>query len=861
MSDTHRNSDTIGRRELLQSVATGAVASVALGPLIAAASTIAPGTSAKAVTTFTLLNFASAPSSGRTRFVLLFARGDLPAGTIPQLSDAKGVVSAQFDELSLPWSDGSAKLMVCNVLASDFGSDESRQFMVSAVPGSYGSSAAKHLSDLTSLHDFRVHFANVTQSNDATTAARGSGSFTASLRDFARTPTRVKQYHTGHVCTSWRVWGLAKDDATGQLDQDLKVTFYVSLHINPDGSIADTEHSAKISQDWWDAPNKHRLNYDAVYADGTNIIQSYPGIQHPYHSAWRTLRLDDDPNHAKPFWVRAIPTLVYQPNKKYWVKTGIIPPLDTDFTPMSCSEVGYRSNFVPLSPHDHGRAPGTGGSHPGRGLVPNMDAIRFMDPSPENARRARTNAEAGWGIPYHYKSRALRKRPIDAAPDIADTTIAMKMRPLPPPAYDFSAAGMPAPIDAYTGPCQHNIAQTFVPKTGGNGNWLPDQEASHAISYSFMTYLFEGDRATMECALELATNLNHQQAGVMHGACPIYYYSDAEGGNPLLSVYTKLLKIPPTQYSGLGSSRWVLNFRAIAWDMNIACHAALVCPANDEQCGSMQLFFRHRTTYHAANLPYMAPSQKAQGLWSMWITERYVASPWMMSFIAQAFPYAALAMEDANLTKVVLQCTQYYPISQWEGGTPYRAEDYRELIMFRPNSPYDPAENPFLPRDKVLKMADYRVGADGKTIDVSRSSVPMPFTDGDVLYFSVANEHGDNIPMPQGLTEATPYYATNSNGFTCQVATAPGGAPILITLPDPTKTYAVAYRPQIWSRHAVADPALFPIHCDDYAPMSHAALVATSRVPGNSVTPTLLQQAKAFLEPVNYSKYVAWRFD
>src|SRR6516162_9162043 len=125
MSDTHRNSDTIGRRELLQSVATGAVASVALGPLIAAASTIAPGTSAKAVTTFTLLNFASAPSSGRTRFVLLFARGDLPAGTIPQLSDAKGVVSAQFDELSLPWSDGSAKLMVCNVLASDFGSDES----------------------------------------------------------------------------------------------------------------------------------------------------------------------------------------------------------------------------------------------------------------------------------------------------------------------------------------------------------------------------------------------------------------------------------------------------------------------------------------------------------------------------------------------------------------------------------------------------------------------------------------------------------------------------------------------------------------------------------------------------------------
>src|SRR5215469_9247682 len=146
MSATHRNSYAIGRRELLQSVATGAVASVALGPLAAAASTIAlPSTAAKTVTSFTLLNFASASSSGRARFVLLFGRGDVPAGTIPQLSDAKGPVPAQFDELSLPWSDGSAKLMVCNMLASNFGSDESRQFTVSAAPGSYGNSPPKHL--------------------------------------------------------------------------------------------------------------------------------------------------------------------------------------------------------------------------------------------------------------------------------------------------------------------------------------------------------------------------------------------------------------------------------------------------------------------------------------------------------------------------------------------------------------------------------------------------------------------------------------------------------------------------------------------------------------------------------------------
>jgi hypothetical protein len=136
----------------------------------------------------------------------------------------------------------------------------------------------------------------------------------------------------------------------------------------------------------------------------------------------------------------------------------------------------------------------------------------------------------------------------------------------------------------------------------------------------------------------------------------------------------------------------------------------------------------------------------------------------------------------------------------------------------------------------------------------------MPFTDGDVLYFADTDEHGDASPMPQGLTEATPYYAVNASGLTCQVAATHGGTPISIVLPDPKKSYAVAYRPQIWSKHTVADPGLFPIHADDYAPMSHAALVATSRVPGNSVTPAILEQASAFLEPVNYAKYVAWKF-
>lgn len=811
------------------------------------------------ISPFSLQNAVSEPSSGRATFCLIFAKGDIPSGSIPQILNESGfVIPAQFDERSTPWKDLSAKLMVCHLFDADFLPDEIRTYSVTPVTGIYDNLPTKTLGDLTSQVDLKVNFANVTNYDGVDTTPRGSGSFVASLRDFAARPTRVKMYHSGRIAMSWRVWGLAKDTETGEEDQDLKVTFYVTAHLAADGTIADIEHNAKVSLDWWDVFHKTRVNYDAHYDDGDSHIQSYLGLQHPYHSAWRTLRTNDDFNNAKPFWRNQIPTLNYRPDKDYWVKTNIIPPLDTTFRPNTCWQVGYRSSYVPLSPQNHSAAPGAGGSHAGRGIVTNMDAIRFMDPLPDNARRARTCAEAGWGIPYHYKSIKQRKRPGEKESDVADTIIPLVMRPLPPSNYDFQSKGMPPSIDAYQQACQPNIDQTFQPKSGGNGQWTPETQSSHAISYSFMTYLFEGDRATMECCLELATNLCHQQAGTKHSGCPIYFYSDANGV-PGLKAYTRILNIPPTQYSGLGSSRWVQNFRAQAWDMNISAHAALVVPENDEQSGAIQVLFRQRCVYHAANLPYIAQSQKNQGLWSQWVTSRYCVSPWMGSFIAQVFPYAALAMENQDLTNVVIKCTQFYPIAQWEGDTPYRSEDYRELVLLKVNDDYDPTTNAFLPRQKVLKLSFYELTPD-RGINVSLGSISMPFTDGDVLYFPRTNEHGDDVPLPQGFEEATPYYAVNSSGLTCQVAASPGGEPIPLHLPDPRKTYAIAYQPQVWKQYPVMTPALFTIRADDYSPMSMAALVMTARVPGNAVTQKMLDAAKTFLAPVDFRSWVTWKF-
>src|SRR5215469_13919537 len=201
------------------------------------------------ITTFTLENFADAPSSGRARFCLLFAKGDMPSGKIPRIRAGGADVAAQFDELGHVWSDYSARLMVCTMAAHDFSPLEKRLFQVDAVAGSYTYPTMKKLSDVTALHDFKVRFTTVTQSDDSTTKPHGSGSFTASLNTFAAKTTRVKTYNRGKVAMSWRVWGLAKDDATGKEDPDLKVTFYVTAHLDPvSNAIVDVEHSAKVSQ-------------------------------------------------------------------------------------------------------------------------------------------------------------------------------------------------------------------------------------------------------------------------------------------------------------------------------------------------------------------------------------------------------------------------------------------------------------------------------------------------------------------------------------------------------------------------------------------------------------------------------------
>lgn len=819
------------------------------------------------ITTFNVINTSASASKCRYRRGLWFAKGDIPSGSIPAITQGGNAITAQFDERNT-WSDGSLKLCVLSMMDTDFSGNESRTYAIAAQVGTFNNTGLRTLSDITGAHTFQVKFANVTTYDGTNTVARGSGAFTADCNTHAGVATRVKNYHSGPVCSSWEIWGMATDNTGGAADPDLQTVTYWTAWNNPNGTLYDIEHGVKQAQVWWNPPNaKYRLNYDATYVDGGTTINTYSSVQHPYHAEWMTVRTNNDDNHGKRFWAGTIPTLYHTFDKVYARSTGLFPYLNPTYVPNSIATVGigspsYLTSYAPGIAFGHRAAINGTGDYQGRGLMPNTDCLAWMLQTSNNYRYARCNAFAGLHVPYHYRSiatRTIASGP-QAGTDIANTVISLIMRPLSAPAYTFTAQGMPAPIDAYVGGASAPVTATFVAKSGYSGVWSnvggndnnPSSDASHAVAYSYGMYLLEGERHFMQATLDLGTNAAHQLNGNTFGGAPQYKYVSTP---PMAALFS----IPTTQWSGLANGNPESdNERNSGWGMMVAAQADIVCPDADVQAGFISLFRSQTAAFHVANMSYMPASQLAIGMYGGALgtnSGRGVFSNWMMNFNTQAHAMNVLGNEDANSLSCINNCFQNVPLVAFSTGlNNYASNDERWISALKTQTAWDSVTNPFLTPATMMSQQPVLVVSNVCSCTPGLQNNLSPFlSNGDVMYWIKSDNLGNAVSLPAGFSEATPYYATNCSGNTFQIEASPGSGALTIA----NGTYNGAFHPSNWNTAVAANPPYLPTP-DSYTPIAVSALIMAYKAGANAITGAIVTNALAFAAGINNSQWATW---
>lgn len=804
------------------------------------------------VTTFQVRNWGAATSPGFLRGCFLFRKGDVPAGSSVTVTNGAAPVDVQCDQFST-WSDGSLKLCVFQLRDAPYAPFETRQYFTTVAFGvPFNNAGTRSLADIAASHDFNVSFANTTKFDGTATTAYGSGSFVADFNQLAATATRITKVHSGAVCEGWVAWGLAVDKATGVADQHLKTYWHVDVWKNPDGSIADFEYAAVVAQDWWSVPGKYRLNYDATLNDGANTVQTYAAVQHPYRSHWITCQMQADNNHGRRFWANKTPTLIYMPDKAYWVSTNLVPPLNPAIVPAPGA-----------SPHTQNYAPckninvvafvdQTGGSN-GRGIFMDSDCWAFLSQDPFNVKCARATALSGLGVPYHYRSNRTRVRPGDGGlSDTASTIVACAMLPDPPNTYDFTAQGMPVAVEPYT----HGgaaVEDGYVLPLGGNGVWTPSNDSSHASNYCFFMYLQEGERHFLDAEMDLATNLIHQQGGTPYQGRPGLLCYD-------IPTYQKALNIPSTVYSGIAGLRAGANQRRVAWALTILASAAAIVPDADVQAQFLRTLTRHQGKYLAASMQYLPASQIAAGQYRS--TSGYI-SPWMNSFIVLGAYHMAFVTEDANALAVgdwIANST----VGTWTTHV-YRTVAYRGLCLPNPAG-WAPGTNEFFPPTLA------RGGGQCCSISATTNRLTIVslnhfawFVNGDPI--NVLNVDGgvNPWPVPKELALGTTYYVANVSGrdvgASFQLSTTPDGQNLVTFNSDYKAAWFVAYQ-AAQDLFTVSQNPPYQCDPDSYAPIARAALVAAHRSGNASATSTLVANAQTFLSKTDAQNrsYYGWSY-
>ncbi len=815
---------------------------------------------------FSIQNFAASVSPGFHKCGVWFKKGDVPSGSIPQL----GSGSAQFYAVRT-WSDGSLKLARMLLRDTAWAASESRSYTMRAATGvlpSGSTAVAGDSSLVTALsgHDIKIGFANVTQFDGTNTAPHGSSSFTASLATHAATPTRWTTLTTGPIADVWQGWGMATDNASGVADAHLKVNWYVTRWKNTDGSTAGIQVGAVMALDWWSVSGKFRLNYDAALLDGATSIVSYTGVQHPYASQWLLAVQTGNNAGAAPWVTGTQPTLFTSFDRAYLISTGLCPPINGANPPAAVAPPAY----VPCGAMEHRANIDGTGEYLGRGVIPTMDADFFKRLDPQALARARVNALAGLGVPYHYRSNRQRQRPGDAAPDTANTPIALIMRPKAASYSDFTAQGMPVAVDSYyDGRSQGGAQDGVAYPLGGTGAWNTSGDSSHAVSYCYFMALVTGDEWLLEAQLDLASNLAHQS---------IYGYNNFRQlmltGQPQQAAATA----PSTDtsyWSGLCGQWLADNIRAMGWAQLILGHACGLVSADHVAFDYFQALLAHNGDYIAGSLNNMPADYVLAGAYypPSELGLNSISIPWMTA-IQCTCAYANYLMTEDPRWKRLGDHTFNWTGRNAANGRFYAFDQYRTVDRLK-NTSWSttnkllPAEQqPFVQVTPNL-TATNGVFTMGSVYWNAVNQPPPPFTNGDMVVFTSETQSNGRGTIPAGAVEGQVGYirdvtnpqATSGNVYaaptppltTFTIAATPSGPPL--TWSSDTNGVNLAWRPQSAANYTTAQAYPYIPNWINYLPF-HLSAVMMARQAGNpAATQSMRDQMLAFVVPMGPSTY------
>lgn len=812
-----------------------------------------PGT-ARLVTTFGLDNWGTASSRVLHRAGMPFKRGDIPKNFAPEIRRGGTVVAAQFDE-RVTWKDGSLKFAVMHLRDTDLAAGASNTYEVWAVPGKYSNAGSLSVTEVAAANPLRCEMSAIHTYAPTGNTLRGSGVALAKFDTHAAVATRVRKVHSGPVCEGWQVWGMFKEGINGQGEEDahLKAVWYVDVWKDAAGAKLAVEHCAVITQDWWSVAGKFRLDYDLAYKNGPALVHTYAGVQHPYHSQWATVRMQDDHNHARRHWTTAQPTLLYMHNRSYWVASKMVPPYDLQMTPADIPLTRYPSIptgvYTPCGAVDHRPDVNSPGGYMGRGMIPHYDGCAFLKPTPRNARVARANAFAGMGYPGHYRDQR------SDGVDVSNKVIPLKCNPKPD---SYTAVpGLAAPMHAYRGAyteAPYKGAPLWVEPAGAgahSGVWGINSyvgDMSHGVNYSAYGYLVDGERFMLEATIDLAMNTLHGLNGNGGGGCPNLRWSD----NPFAAREMELQTTGWSQYWS-GVSNMALQERAIGLAMATYAYAAAVSPDGEPQTQYLRLWLAHQNDFMRELLRATPPNARRSGM--TYTSDNSMHAAWMHGFnLMGSYQCARMnEMDDGfraygDMMSIMVdgQCTRsLYDIGadrvlHLEAGA-YYGEDNRYV-----------AANRYM-LSRTVDLIGGRLSFGGFVYDIQ---------DGDEFIFMASSDPARYLP--HGIAPGTTFYAVNSKVNPvvpqalvreCSLAATPGGAPLSFT----DGVYMVGMR--LAGGPLVPTVATYPPYlpyADHYYNILQASVAFAEYEGSPNITPGQTARLLAFLANVDRTTFTAW---
>jgi hypothetical protein len=705
---------------------------------------------------------------------MVFKDGDVPAGTCINLQRGGVAIAAQFDSRS-HWPDGSLRVCTACFRDSDFKAGENRTYSVIVGPGAFENASVITLAEMIGVTDLKVEFTGI---NGSTTGAIAD--LVGSLNTHAIVPTRVTQYEKGNICDSWMIWGMSRNQSGEH--PHLKVIWYVSRWKKSDNSLVAYEVCAVCSQDWWSVDSKEKLAYTAILKNSTKTIQVYRDVVHPYMSQWATVRMDDDDQHATRHWIGADrPKLLYKPDRAYWISTDMVPALDltTQYvmpSSYSTGTFGVRNprTYQPCSPQAHRGAIDAGGGYPGRGILTNMDCIAFATQTSPDTRIMRVNAFAGLHVPYHRRSNKIRTRPGDGAADMANTLCSLTLwdergAATPHSFYDFAADGMPTPAHAYVDTrTDVQFRDHYVDPSGGTSLWRISDDSTHAVNYSYFSYLLEGERYFLEATLDLGINAIQNRIGsTAGGMAPLQWYDPFQR----IALYPGT---PSTPWAGI-ALRALINQRHIGWAAN-QLSAMVIVPNDDVHANYVKQLLAVNAKWLKMSAQFIPP--EVRGTWG--VKAHYLEAPWMTALIGIGI-YAAYERTHNPDWLPMAEFIARGPIHHATIDRVGVSRAYGAVTRSSHMRSWDPETNPCFPDWYVEFEGAAVIGATGIiTCDPSKNGWggPIPYKAGDSVVLSDLRYLTNPTPTVPELGLGSTFYMVNPSGTTFQLSPMVGGQPI-----------------------------------------------------------------------------------